>query len=199
MNKALLREKYKKIRKEIIDKDLKSKEISNRLINSEIYKNSKIIALYSNLLSEVNTKDLITHSLNNNKIVALPRVIDKYNMNFYRINSIEDLNNTGSFGIKEPINDNLITNIDLIIIPGLCFDYNNNRLGFGRGYYDRYLFNNDSVYKIGLCFDEQILKDDIIEVDKYDIKMDLILTDKQLIFNEKSKIKKYKKQLKIKI
>ena len=195
MDKALLRQKYKQLRKEISNKEEKSSIITNNIINSDFYKNSNVIALYSNLLNEVNTFNLMIRSLNDNKIVVLPRVIDDYNMEFYKIESIDDLSNIGSFGIKEPINNNIvkIEYIDLMIIPGICFDKECNRLGFGKGYYDRYLFNNNNIYKVGICFNEQLLINNIIETDHYDIKMDMILTDKQAVFNKNNKIYKYKK------
>ena len=78
MDKNLLRKRYKEIRKEIINKEEKSKIITNQIINSDIYINSKVIALYSSLPQEVNTNELIKKSLEDKKIVVLPKVIDKY-------------------------------------------------------------------------------------------------------------------------
>ena len=66
--------------------------------------------------------------------------------------------------------------IDLMILPGVCFDKNLNRIGFGKGYYDRYLENSNSIYKIGICFKEQITKD-ILPHDTYDIRLDEIICD----------------------
>ena len=62
--------------------------------------------------------------------------------------------------------------IDLFLVPGVSFDVNGNRMGFGKGYYDRYLSNLD-VYKIGICFEEQISES--IPTDKYDVKMNEII------------------------
>ena len=64
--------------------------------------------------------------------------------------------------------------IDLIIVPGVGFDQNNNRLGYGKGFYDHFL-KNKNIFKIGICFKEQLL--DEIPVNEYDIKMDLIITN----------------------
>ena len=118
MNKKDLREKYKKIRNDIENKELKSKIITDKIINSKIFNESRVVALYSNLPSEVDTTFLINNSLNKGKIVLLPKVIDKFSMEFYKIESIKDLN-VGSFGIKEPNNINKISreDIDLIIVP----------------------------------------------------------------------------------
>lgn len=180
-DKDNLRKKYLILRKSILDKDNKSKIIANKLINTKEYINAKTIALYKNLDSEVNTNELIDYSLKLNKVVILPKVINN-DLYFYKYN-IKDKLIKSNFGVLEPI-DNInnlvnINNIDLIIIPGICFDKYKNRLGFGKGYYDRYLMNKN-IKKIAICFDEQILKEDIIPTNKYDIKMDIIITDKNI-------------------
>ena len=131
---------------------------------------------------EVDTSLLIDGSLENGKIVALPRIMSGNEMTFYRIKSIAELKCTNILGIKEP-NDSVEyfvdkSNIDLMIIPGVCFDKNKNRLGYGKGYYDRYLKELDNVIKVGICFDEQLVKDEYISADEYDIKMDFVVTDK---------------------
>ena len=169
----------KELRKEIIylrdnleDRYNKSMIIKNKIMNLDIYKNSKVIALYSSMKSEVDTKELIKESLELGKRVLLPRILNKNKMIFIEINN--DTNyERNTFGVLEPIGiEEKI--IDLMIIPGVAFDKANNRLGYGRGYYDKYLKDKD-LYKIGICFHEQLV--DNIEVDEHDIKMDLIITD----------------------
>ena len=173
-NKNELREKYKNIRKNILNKEEKSKEITNNIINTEEYKKSKIIGIYYSLDSEVNTKYLIDKSLNDKKIVCLPKVIDN-DLVFYRYEKNNKLLKS-SFGVLEPVNNEIISknDINLMIVPGICFDKNNNRIGFGKGYYDRYL-GGTNIYKIGICFEEQLLKDDYILCEENDIKMDKIV------------------------
>ena len=169
----------KELRKEIIylrdnleDRYNKSMIIKNKIMNLDIYKNSKVIALYSSMKSEVDTKELIKESLELGKKVLLPRILNKNKMIFIEIN--KDTNyERNTFGVLEPIGIEE-KNIDLMIIPGVAFDKANNRLGYGRGYYDKYLKDKD-LYKIGICFHEQLV--DNIEVDEHDIKMDLIITD----------------------
>ena len=94
------------------------------------------------------------------------------------------IQNTNKLNVKEPISDlrKLINPIDinLFIVPGICFDKNKNRIGYGGGYYDRYLCKSPSSYKVGIAFNEQIL-DDIIESEDIDVKLDEIITDKILI------------------
>jgi len=184
MNKQELRKQYLKLRKTVFNKKSKSKEITNKVISFEGYKLAKVIAIYNSLEDEVDTQDLIKYSIENNKVVVLPRVINKTEMKFYKIASLDKLER-GDFGIKEPIEDenNLVRpdEIDLMIVPGVCFDRNKNRIGFGGGYYDRYLANENSILKIGVCFEEQLLKDDYIDTDNNDIKMDVVVTDRKII------------------
>ncbi len=176
MNKQELRTKYLKIRNSISNKERKSNIIFNKIINTKEYQNAKTIAIYKNLKSEVSTNKLIDYSLNIGKIIAIPRV-ENDNLSFYKIDKNTKLIKS-NFGILEPINDK--TNylpkekIDSIIVPGICFDKEGNRLGFGKGYYDRYLMNT-KMKKIGICFIEQLT--DNIQTEENDVKMDLIITD----------------------
>ena len=175
MNKDIIRKQMLLKRKEINDKEKISTIIVDKIINLDIYKKSKVVALYNSLNNEVDTKYLINKSLKE-KIVLLPRIIDN------QIVFIEINNNTkyekSNIGVLEPIGKEYLGNIDLIIVPGVSFDRKRNRLGFGMGYYDKYLYNKN-IYKIGIGFNEQLI--DELPVDKYDIKMDLIITEKELI------------------
>jgi len=172
--KKELREKYKLIRKNIKNKKEKSNIIFNKIINCEEYKKSKIIAIYKNLKDEVETNDLVEYSIKD-KIVCLPKVVGD-NLIFIKTNN-KDFE-IGSFGIEEPIGEEIDTKeIDLFIIPGICFDKELNRIGFGKGYYDKVNYNNSK--RIGICFEEQIC-DEIIDVDKYDIKMNKVITNKNI-------------------
>jgi len=184
MNKEEIREKFKKIRNEIKDTDIKSKIICDKIIKSEFYKKSKVIGVYSSISREVDTLGLIETALKDGKIVGLPKVCNK-ELKFYRISKIDDLICGGTLGIKEPKEniENLIdkNNIDLIIVPGICFDKAKNRIGFGKGYYDRYLSATKNIIKIGVCFDEQVLKNEYISINKYDVKMNMVVTDKNSI------------------
>ncbi len=187
MNKDIIRKQMLLKRKEIIRKQmlLKRKEINNKekistiivdkIINLDIYKKSRVVALYNSLSNEVDTNVLINKSLKN-KIVLLPRIIND-KIEFIRID-----NNTkyekSNIGVMEPIGKEYLGNIDLIVVPGVSFDRERNRLGFGMGYYDKYL-NNKNIYKIGICFNEQLISE--LPVNKFDIKMDLIITEKELI------------------
>ena len=183
LTKDELRKRYLLIRNKIENKEEKSKMITEKIINTEEYKKAKVIALYKNLLSEVDTSELINYSINMNKIVALPRVKEN-KMFFYKISSLKDTLIKSEFGIEEPVEDKInlmdITNIDLVIVPGICFDREKNRLGFGKGYYDRVL-SKINVKTIAICFSKQILEKKILPTNNNDIKMQQIITEKEIL------------------
>lgn len=177
--KKQLRKEYIEIRKNIQNREYKNNQIYLNFINSSVYKQSKNIAFYSSLKDEVDTFKIIKQALYDNKRVFLPKVVNQTKMEFYEIKSLDDCIK-GHFGILEPKTDKKIDKheLDCIIIPGVCFDRHLNRVGFGKGYYDRYLQDMD-VLKVGLCFEEQIMNG-IIETDEYDIKMNQIITDRKV-------------------
>lgn len=169
-----LRKKNIILRKQINNKELKSTKIVHKILDLEIYQKSKVICLYNAMSNEVNLNNLIKISLNLGKKVLLPRVY--HELIFLEI-SWNTIYEKSLLGIMEPVyskKDIYDGEIDLIIVPGVAFDNQNNRLGYGKGYYDAFL-KNKSVFKIGVCFSEQIV--DKIPYDNNDIKMDLIIKE----------------------
>lgn len=181
-NKSILRIKYQNIRNEIRDKNEKSDLICEKILNTEIYKKSNVIAVYRNLPSETDTTKLILEALKEGKTIALPRVVSSNAIQFFKIQNLENFE-LSDLGIEEPpmCEENLVPkeSIDLIVVPAVSFDLEKNRLGFGKGCYDYYLEENN-FYKIGICFDEQI-SDINFNNDRYDIRMDLVITEKREI------------------
>ena len=177
IEKQELRTKYILIRTQIENRELKSKSIINKIIEDADYKQAKVVAAYKSLESEVDTALLIKHALKNKKIIALPKVVEN-EIEFYKINSLNAKLIKSKFGVEEPEGtqeDYVLSNkIDLIIVPGICFDKENNRLGFGKGYYDRYL-KTSTANSIGICFKEQIV--DCVPTTSYDIKVKKVITD----------------------
>ena len=174
MNKNELRKEMIAIRKNINDKKEISTIIVNKIRKLDIYKKARVVAIYNSMNDEVATNSFYL----DNKIILLPRVVND-NLVFIKIDN-DTKYDVSKFRVIEPIiNNNIYTGkIDLIIVPGVAFDKNFNRLGYGKGYYDHYLVNQD-IYKIGICFDSQLVHE--IIVDDYDIKMDMIVTEKRLI------------------
>ena len=174
MNKFELRKEMLNKRKNILNKKELSTVIVNKIIDLDIYKESRVVALYNSLPNEVDTKDLINKSLD--KIVLLPKIINN-EMVFIEIDSNTKYEKS-SIGVLEPLGTIYNGPIDIIIVPGVAFDRKLNRLGFGKGYYDRYLSNKE-IYKVGICFSGQLI--DTLPTDNHDIKMDLVITEKELI------------------
>lgn len=174
MNKQILRNKYKGIRKNIKNKEELDNRIFNKIIESKEYKQANLILIYVSLKDEVDTFKLIEHSLKIGKRVAVPKC-EGDNIVFYNINTLSDLQG-GSFRILEPKTNEVISNFSdsICIIPGVAFDKKNNRIGYGRGFYDRFLEKYDGT-KIGLTYAECIC--DRIDDEINDIKMDILISD----------------------
>jgi 5-formyltetrahydrofolate cyclo-ligase len=159
-----------------------SEKIINKLLKLELFNNAKTIMCYTNFKNEVITSEFIKYCLKIEKKVCLPKVNGDILIPYY-INDFEKDLVKGSFGILEPISQNKkaeLEDIDLVIVPGVVFDDFKNRIGFGKGFYDKFLINLDKrCFKIGLAFSFQILKS--IPSTEYDIPMDLIITEKNII------------------
>ena len=150
--------------------------IFNKLINSEVFKSSRILFIYVSRNTEVDTIKIIKKAFELGKTVCVPKCFDNAQMKAYKIKSFDDLE-SGRFNILEPksyceeIDKN---SIDLAILPCVTCDVDNNRLGYGKGFYDRFLFGTN-MKKVCLCR-KQVLQEKI-PVDKNDVKIDVVLTD----------------------
>lgn len=153
---------------------LHNHKIQQRVLSHQRYLNSQTIGIYVSLPYEVETLSLIKEMLKSHR-VCVPKVKGK-TMNFYQINSLDDLKE-GHFHVLEPQTSKLIdpSQIDLMIIPMLAYDLRLYRVGYGKGYYDRYLANGFQGYKLGLAFSWQ--KVNHIDNDEYDQQLDEILTN----------------------
>ena len=185
--KKRLRTVFLKKRNELSYEEVKKKSelIYRKLIDSSYYTNCKEIYVYVSMKKEVDTIKIINKALKDGKTVAVPKVDNfKREMFFSMINSLDELE-PGHFDVLEPKKDFIRpvegNNNTIILVPGIVFDKNKNRIGYGGGYYDRYLQKyNDIVMKtIGLAYSLQII--DNIPAQKYDITLDLIVTDETWI------------------
>ena len=180
--KTQVRKKYIAIRKGISGKAEKSALIAERLFELDAYKNARTIAVYKSMASEVCTNGIISRALAEGKTVALPKTAGS-EMNFYAISADESFEKS-PFGVLEPVGDAEKyvppAALDLIIVPGVAFDRDKNRLGFGKGCYDRFLAGT-KARTISLCFSEQIVEKGEIPTDEFDIKMQSIITEKGII------------------
>ncbi|MBQ7595770.1 MAG: 5-formyltetrahydrofolate cyclo-ligase [Clostridia bacterium] len=180
--KNLLRKSFSESRKTIKNRNEKSEQIFLRLIDEDAFKNSESIAFFKSFGAEVNTAPMISRALSLGKTALLPRVC-KDEMKFYKYTCGLPLEKS-TFGVEEPPDNKSLlaqnNEIDLIIVPGLCFDKAKNRLGYGGGFYDRFLTQNP-IENIALCFDEQIYEEGFLPAGETDVKVGKIITDKRII------------------
>ncbi|MCZ7407683.1 5-formyltetrahydrofolate cyclo-ligase [Parvimonas micra] len=180
MDKKIIRKEIQEKLKKISDKDRKSFEeiLYKKLFENENFKNANCIALTIPFGTEINTYPIIEKLLKDGKTACSP-ICEKESrkMTFYKINSLDELIE-GYYGIKTPpkIEENIIKKdeIDLILVPGVGFDKNNYRIGFGGGYYDRYL-KDFKGYTISLAFKEQIVEK--VPTNEFDLPVDLVITN----------------------
>ena len=174
----VLRDDLKSDEKEIMD-DI----IFSKLIKEKSFIDAKVVFLFVSYKSEVDTHRIIRYCFENDKVVCIPKVINKKDgMKALRITSFEDLKE-GYKGILE-CDDDLeeisTCNIDLVIMPGAVFDVNYGRIGYGGGFYDKFLGNLEKdIFKIALCYDFQIV--DEVPTENHDIKPNKIISDKRRI------------------
>ena len=155
-----------------------SDNICKKLLEHNSYKEATNICIYVSKGNEVNTNHIINQAIRDGKNVYAPKVF-KNEMHFVKIEGLNDLK-LGSFGILEPHSDIFKDPEDgLIIMPGVAFDKCRNRIGFGGGYYDRYLSNKPKLYKIALAYNCQVVDSFIAEAT--DIKPDIIVTETGVI------------------
>ena len=151
----------------------RSKTIQEFVINSKEFQPAKVIGAYFAFGSEVTTELIIEHSKILGKKIALPRV-EEDKITFYELSSTNSLIK-GRFGIMEPPPYEQIDEINILVVPGIAFDKKGNRLGYGKGFYDRLLSTKRTFFSIGLAYSFQLLEN--LPHDKYDKRLDAIASE----------------------
>ena len=155
-----------------------SEEIMKRLEETELFRQASCIALYNAIPGEVQTAGFLEKWLEKKQLL-LPLIVGD-DLRLLPYNGTDSLK-PGIFGIMEPIEQKTTVDeseIDLIIVPGVAFDRQLNRMGRGKGYYDR-LLSTLQAPKIGICFDFQL--QDTVPTESFDKKMDMIITEKEIV------------------
>lgn len=144
-----------------------------------VFTTASNIFIYNSLPDEVQTMNFI-QKWNDTKNFYLP--VMKGDSLVFRKFHPHTTFSRASLNVLEPDGDDFTnySDVDIVIVPGVAFDMNMNRMGRGKGYYDRFLSKVDLI-KIGVCFNFQLF--DNIPSDTHDIKMDYVITDKQIIGN----------------
>lgn len=175
--KAELRKRILDLRSALSNEEqlLKSKIIKDKLLSLQQYKDNNNILIYADYNNEVFTKDIIEESLRLGKKVACPKVLSEGIMEFFEIKSLDDLIQ-GYKGILEP-EEKAVFSPDnaLVIVPGVAFDAKGYRIGYGKGYYDRYLSRHCDYATVALAYKCQII--DCVPRQINDRKVDIIITE----------------------
>ncbi|GAA6529173.1 MAG: 5-formyltetrahydrofolate cyclo-ligase [Prevotella sp.] len=154
---------------------VQSEAIAKMILHHPKIKAASTLLLYAALPDEVETQEILDSLVKGGKMILLPAVINQEELELRRYENVQNLQK-GAYQIQEPVGmpfDHL-EQVDVAVIPGMAFDCSGNRLGRGKGYYDRLLRKMPHCYKIGICFDFQKFRH--IPSDPYDIKMDEIIT-----------------------
>ena len=181
--KATLREQYKTLRREMPPeiKAQRDRQIAGRVAALWQYKRCRQLLTYVSTAIEVDTRGIIRRGLADGKRVAVPRCVPgTRDMEFYWINGVEELE-PGTFGVLEPRPDpkRKVTDFSngLCLVPALCYDWRGYRLGYGKGYYDRFLAGFGG-HMIGVCYSDCIRRK--LPHGRFDRPVELLVTDRYL-------------------
>jgi 5-formyltetrahydrofolate cyclo-ligase len=161
-----------------------SRVILSKIKKLKQYQNARTVMFYLSYGSEVITDAMISEFLAEGKDVAVPVIQNPGdgNMTAVKINHLEDCYEE-VYGIRQPeLNENEIVDkkdVDLIFVPGIVFDTYGYRIGYGKGYYDRWLAGTDISKRIGLAYEVQLT--DKLPNGKYDLPVGMVLTEKRVI------------------
>lgn len=163
----------------------KSKLITMRLCNESIYKDAEIIFLYASYGSEVHTFEIMKKALQDGKKVAFPKCVLRDgvpSLDFYEISEISHLTD-GYKGIPEPDIDKydlkkITGSADLCIVPGVAFTRKGQRIGYGKGFYDRFISENKNIRYVGITYKQQLTHK--FDAEETDMTVDMVITEENI-------------------
>lgn len=174
--RSLIKEQKRKLNSD--DIELYSRLVSDMFFEQGFYLDAKVIYVYLSYNQEIETKFIVERALADGKVVAAPKVLSDGVMEFYEITSFDDIE-LGYQGIPEPTGKTPMADYKdvLILMPGLAFDKSGNRIGYGGGFYDRYIARYESkgtnFKTVALAYDFQIF--DSLDVEEFDKKVDTLI------------------------
>jgi len=180
VKKVSFRKKALKLRDAQENKDQLSREIFKKLYKLEAFINAKTVLIYLDINSEVRTRQELDLLLSLKKTIVVP-CVNKENLELFHLENINELQK-GSFGVLEPTKELRVDNkiikaqsIDFAIIPGVAFDRSGLRLGYGKGFYDKFLKRlRKDCLRVGIAFKSQVF--DFIPSEEHDVSLDMIIT-----------------------
>lgn len=163
------------------EKHALDEKIIKTLANLKEWKKARTILIYIAHKEEIDTFEIIRKNIKKKKIIVPKTHLRFHSLSLHHIKSFDDLYK-GRYGLLEPVLDTPMIDpnkVDLAIIPGTAFDKNGHRIGYGKGYFDKL---NKFLHcpKIGLAYSFQII--DNIPADKHDVKMNILITEKDILF-----------------
>lgn len=181
-SKKEIRTEVKKHRREATPEQIRknSDVICEKFLGLTEYEGAKAVFAYMDCKNEVETKKVIEQCWKDGKTVAVPKVFGEI-MKYYVITSYDDLEE-GYFGIPEPKYQQLqeiVCEDGLMILPGVAFDVDRHRVGYGGGFYDRYLEAHPNMIKIAFAFEFQMF--DKVPFEVFDRQPEKIITEKRII------------------
>ena len=181
VNKSKLRRKITSLRKKNFKENFKINSLKFIKFLKDNKLKTKIVGGYYPCNHEIDDLEVLNLFSKNKKIISLPIIENNNQMDFYEWSKDNPLK-INKYGIIEPLSQKKVYP-DILLVPLLAFDKQFNRLGYGGGFYDRYIEKIEikkKVFKVGFAFSFQELKE--VTVNNYDKKLDLIITEKGLIF-----------------
>lgn len=177
MNKQALRAQIREKKRAMTEEEIVSRSmaLTEKFLSTDAYRQAKTIYGYLSYNQEMRTGPLLAQALKDGKAVAVPKVCGE-EMRFILMTDLDAVAK-GYAGIPEPIADGPIAQdpTALVLMPGLAFDRQGRRLGYGGGFYDKFLAAEPNHPKIALCYDFQLLS--ALETDGHDIPVDLVIWD----------------------
>lgn len=182
MNKKEQRKEALKARRALSaqQRNVFSHKIAEKLMALPQFMKAKTVFCYCPLEEEVDTAEIIEACLSGGKALYVPKVLSKTEMGAVRYSANMEKN---EFGIYEPADMPEEVIIDFAVIPGVCFDERGARIGFGGGYYDRFL--QPETFKAGVAFSCQMCT--AIEAEPHDVRMDAVVTE-SILYNFKETV-----------
>ncbi|MCI7814277.1 MAG: 5-formyltetrahydrofolate cyclo-ligase [Robinsoniella sp.] len=181
MEKKQIRKYVLEKRREITDEECeaKSRVICEKIMEMEAFQRASCIYVYMDFNHEVSTKMLIEEAWRTGKRVAAPKVFGEH-MRYFYIHSYEDVS-AGYFGVPEPVctDEEAACEDALLIVPGVGFDAERHRCGYGKGFYDKYLSVHTEHPTIAVAFEFQVVDD--VSADVYDILPQVLVTEERVI------------------
>ena len=179
-DKQKFRTRFLKIRKALSRETVENRSLNvvkslEKLINNDV----KSIMFYMPINNEVDVLFFANNVFKQGKTILFPKLVNNKKIIPYIVNDIDFDFKTGAFGIPEPDTEPYYEKIDLILVPGVVFDKNGGRIGYGKGFFDMFLFEENFKQAVGIAFDFQVL--DKIPVTEKDYMLKKIACEKGII------------------